>query len=52
MVQTLEPRLCYIINMMFNAIVATKHCVREKQTEQGLWDQDTLVNANKDKTGG
>ena len=51
MVQTLEPRLCQRINMMFNAIVGTKHCVWEKQTEQELWGQVILVNANIDKTG-
>ena len=52
MVKTLEPRLCQRINMMFNAIIGTKYCVWEKQTEQGLLDQVILVNANKDKTGG
>ena len=52
MVQKLEPRSCQRMNMMFNAINGTKHCVWEKQSEQGLWDQVILVNANKDKTGG
>ena len=45
MVQTLEMRLFQRINMMFNAIAW------EKQTEQGLWDQVILVNANKEETG-
>ena len=38
--------------MMLNAIVGTKDCVWEKQTEQGIWDQVILVSANKDKNGG
>ena len=52
MVQTLEPRLYQKINMMFNAIVGTKHCDWEIQREQGLWDQVIVVNAKKDKAGG
>ena len=53
MVQSLEWRLCQTINIMFNAIVETKHCVLKKQREQGLWDQVILVNIKKrDKTGG
>ena len=47
MVQTF---LCQRINMMFHAIVGTNHPVWEKQTEQGLWGQVILVNANIDKT--
>ena len=35
-----------------NIIVGTKRCVWEGKTEQGVWDQVILVNANRDKTGG
>ena len=45
MVQTLEPRLCLSRNMMFSAIIGTKHCVWEKQTEQGLRDQVIMANS-------
>ena len=38
--------------MMYKHYRWDEHCVWERQTEQGLWDQIVLINENRDKIEG